>query len=151
MFEKFTELAINTVYESQNCAIKMGSSEVYVEHLFYAIVKKAKGLSLRMFRNCGIDEIVAENEIQNYVSPTTKSHVVIPFNNEYKGLLKQTLDLATKSGNKNILYEHLFLALLNAKNQNLQEIFDKYGFDVFQSKNILEKLVQKKIKKMEHP
>ena len=151
MFEKFTELAINTVYESQSCALDMGSSEVYVEHLFYAIVKKAKGLSLRMFKNCGIDENVVKDEIKNYVSPTTKSHVVIPFNNDYKNLLKQTLDLASKSGNKNILYEHLFLALLNVKNPNLQEIFDKYGFNVFQAKDILEKLVQKKIKKMSHP
>ncbi len=151
MFEKFTELAINTVYDAQNCALKMGSSEVYVEHLFCAIVNNAKGISLRLFRNAGIDSEVAENEVKTYISPTNKSYVVIPFNTDFKTLLKQTLDLATKSGNANILYEHLFLALLNAKNQNVQEILEKYEFDVFKTKDILERLVQKKTKKMTHP
>lgn len=151
MFEKFTELAIDTVYDAQNCALRLGSSEVYVEHLFYAIVNNAKGISLRMFRNAGIDSEIAEQEIKQYVSPTNKTNVVVPFNNDFKTLLKQTLDLAKKSGNTNILYEHLFLALLNSKNENLNEILEKYNFDVFKSKDILARLVQKKIKKMTHP
>ncbi|MCR5266835.1 MAG: hypothetical protein K6E29_09635 [Cyanobacteria bacterium RUI128] len=151
MFERFTELAIDTVYDAQNCALKMGSSEVYAEHLFYAIVNNAKGISQRLFRNVGIDAEKAEKEIKMYVSPTTKTNVVVPFNKEFKSILKQTLDLAKKSGNTNILYEHLFLALLNAKNENIQEILDKYEFDVFKAKDILARLVQKKIKKMSHP
>ena len=80
-----------------------------------------------------------------------RNYVVVPFNNDVKTLLKQTLDLATKSGNKNILYEHLFLALLNAKNPSVNEVLEKYGFDIFKAKDILSKLVQKKIKKMTHP
>lgn len=151
MFEKFTEQAINTVYDAQNYAIKWGSSEVYIGHLLCAIVHNAKGISLRMFRNCGIDTVKIEEEVRNYVSPTTKNYVVVPFNNDVKTLLKQTLDLATKSGNKNILYEHLFLALLNAKNPSVNEVLEKYGFDIFKAKDILSKLVQKKIKKMTHP
>ena len=151
MFERFTELAIDTVYDAQNCALRLGSSEVYVEHLFYAIVNNAKGISLRLFRNVGIDPDTIENEIKLYVSPTTKTNVVVPFNNDFKSILKQTLDLAKKSGNANILYEHLFLALLNSKNDNIQEILDKYEFDVFKAKDILSRLVQKKIKKMSHP
>lgn len=151
MFEKFTELAIDTVYDAQNCALRLGSSEVFVEHLFYAIVNNAKGISLRMFRNVGLDAEIAEKEIKLYVSPTTKTNVVVPFNTDFKALLKQTLDLAKKSGNTNILYEHLFLALLNSKNENVNEILEKYNFDVFKSKDILARLVQKKIKKMTHP
>ena len=151
MFERFTELAINTVYDAQNCALRLGSSEVYVEHLFYAIVNNAKGISLRMFRNVGLSPESAEEEIKNYISPTNKNYVVIPFNNDFKNLLKQTLDLTKKTGNSNILYEHLFLSLLNTKNQNIQEILEKYNFDIFKAKDILARLVQKKIKKMCHP
>lgn len=151
MFEKFTELAINTVYDAQNCAIKLGCSEVYVEHLFYAVVNNAKGISLRLFRNAGIEPEKIEEDIKSYVSPTSKSYVVVPFNKEVKELLKQTLDLASKSGNNNILYEHLFYTLLNSKNDNLHEIFSKYEFDVLKAKDILARLVQKKTKKMSHP
>ncbi|MBO6273247.1 hypothetical protein J6O48_10785 [bacterium] len=151
MFEKFTELAIDTVYDAQNCAINLGCSEVYVEHLFWAIVNNAKGISLRLFRNSGINADIIEREIKDYVSPTNKNYVVVPFNNEFKALLKQTLDLASKSGNVNIHYEHLFLALLNIKNPNVKEILDKYNFDIFKAKDILARLVQKKIKKSVHP
>ena len=151
MFEKFTELAINTVYDAQNCAIKHGSAEVHVEHLFWAIVNNAKGISLRMFRNAEITPEGIEEELKNYISPTTKSYVVVPFNNEFKTLLKQTLDLATKSGNSNIHYEHLFLALLGAKNPSVQDILEKHEFDIFKSKDILTRLVQKKTKKLSHP
>lgn len=151
MFEKFTELAIDTVYDAQNCAIKLGCSEVYVEHLFYAIVNNAKGISLRLFRNSGITSESAEEDIKTYISPTNKSYVVVPFNNDFKTLLKLALDLANKSGQNNILYEHLFLALLNIKNPNIQEIFEKYDFDIFKAKDILARLVQKKVKKMSHP
>lgn len=151
MFEKFTELAIDTVYDAQNCAIKLGSSEVYVEHLFYAIVNNAKGISSRLFKNSGITPESAEEDIKTYISPTNKNYVVVPFNNDFKTLLKLSLDLANKSGQNNILYEHLFLALLNIKNENVQEILEKYGFDIFKAKDILARLVQKKVKKMSHP
>lgn len=151
MFEKFTELAINTVYDAQNCAIRLGCSEVSVEHLFYAVVNNAKGISLRLFRNAGITPENVEEDIKMYVSPTSKSYVVIPFNNEFKELLKQTLDLASKTGDSNILYEHLFYSLLNCKNNNIQELLEKYDFDIFKAKDILARLVQKKIKKMSHP
>lgn len=151
MFEKFTELAIDTVYDAQNFAISHGSSEVYVEHLLYALVNNAKGISLRLLRNSGIDAEKIEKDINTYISPTSKSYIVVPFNNDFKTLLKQALDLAFKSGNKNIHYEHLFLALLNLKNSNVQEILNKYDFDAFKAKDILARLVQKKIKKMVHP
>ena len=61
------------------------------------------------------------------------------------------MDLASKTGDSNILYEHLFYSLLNCKNHNIQEMLEKYDFDIFKAKDILARLVQKKIKKMSHP
>ena len=151
MFEKFTEHAINTVYETQNFAMSLGCSEVYVEHLLYALVKNAKGIPLRLFKNAKITEEEIAEDIKSYISPTSKSYVVVPFNNDFKTLLKQTQDLASKSGNRYILFEHLFLGLLNYKNKNVIEILEKYNFNIFNAKDILTKLVQKKIKKMSHP
>ena len=151
MFERFTEQAINTVYDAQNYAIKWGSSEVYIGHLFCAIVHNAKGISLRLFRNGGINSVNIEEEVRNYISPTNKNYAAVPFNNNVKVLLKQTLDLASRFGDKYILYEHLFLSLLNTKNTCVNEILGKYNFDIFNAKEILNKLVQKKTKKMAHP
>ncbi len=151
MFERFTELAINTVYEAQDCAIQSGCSEVYIEHLLVAIVKNAKGISLRMFRNSDITAEKIQEDIKAYTSPTSKNYVVVTFNKGFKELLKHSLDLATKSGNSNILFEHLFLSLLAEKSGHIQEILEKYDFNILQAKDILNKLVQKKIKKLTHP
>ena len=54
MLERFTEQAINTVSESQSYALELGSSDVCLEHLLYAIVKVAKGISARLFKNADI-------------------------------------------------------------------------------------------------
>lgn len=151
MFERFTELAINTVYDSQDCAIHLGCAEVHIEHLLVAIVKNAKGISLRMFRNCNITAEKIEEDIKAYTSPTSKNYVVVTFNQGYKELLKHALDLASKSGHSNILFEHLFISLLSAKGSHVQEILEKYDFEPMKAKEILNKLVQKKIKKLSHP
>ena len=151
MFERFTELAINTVYEAQDSAIQSGCSEVFTEHLLVAIVKNAKGISLRMFRNSDITAEKIEEDIKTFTSPTSKNYVVVTFNKGLKEVLKHALDLATKSGHSNILFEHLFLSLLANKTSHVQEILEKYDFDIIKAKEILNKLVQKKIKKLTHP
>jgi len=151
VFEKFTEQAINTVSEAQNYALELGSSEVCLEHLLYAIVKEAKGINLRLFRygNITLDEI--DTEVRTYVSQSATKFERISFNHHFKEVLKKTLDLAKSSGHQNILFEHLFLALLFDKSNNAVKILEKFDFNILNAKDILNKLVQKKKKKLEHP
>ena len=47
MFEKFTEKAINVVTESQKLAKENNCGQVTSEHLLLALVKEAKGISLK--------------------------------------------------------------------------------------------------------
>ena len=42
MFERFTEKAVNAVYEAQNLARETCCDEVMPEHLLLALVKEAK-------------------------------------------------------------------------------------------------------------
>ncbi|MDR1167491.1 MAG: hypothetical protein LBK53_01190 [Heliobacteriaceae bacterium] len=143
MFERFTEKAINVVSRAQEAA----KNSVRPEHILLALVSEAKGISLKIFKSCGIDRQVIAAET---AEETGGNSVPAPFHNETKELLKETLDLAGKSGNTAILYEHLFLALISGKKTPVK-ILEKYGFDVQKSKEILEKLVQKKIKRLSHP
>lgn len=153
MFEKFTEKAINVVSQSQMTAKELGDCKVTPEHLLLALVKEAKGISLKIFKSYDINYENLKNAIVKDVknSSSTSVQQTLPFNNEYKELLKRTLDLANKSGNQTILYEHLFLAILSEKKSNNVKILEDLGFDIYKSKSLLEKLVQKKIKKMYHP
>ena len=151
MFERFTERAINVVSESQRLAIVMGCKEVSPEHLLLALVNEAKGVSLKIFRMYGMSSEKLQPEIAKYVSTSPKRYENIPFSYSCKEILKRTLDLASKSDNNNILFEHLFLSVISDKNSNISAILDKFGFDIFASKDILTKLVERKIKRLGHP
>ncbi|MBQ6516330.1 hypothetical protein IJI31_04030 [bacterium] len=151
MFEKFTEKAINAVYEAQNIAAGFNHSEVRPEHLLCALSKEAKGISLKLVRMYGLTPDKIENELRNADFPKNKDNKEIVFSKEFKDLLKKTLDSAVKSGNNNILFEHLFLSAITYKGSKNIEILEKYNFDICKSIEILSKLVEKKIKRMEHP
>ena len=151
MFERFTERALNVVSESQRLAGVMGCVEVSPEHLLLALVNEAKGVSLKLFRMFGISSERLQPEIAKYVRTSSKRYENITFSHECKEILKHTLDLASKSGNNNILFEHLFLSVIANKNSNIPTILEKFNFDYFASRDILTKLVQRKMKRLEHP
>lgn len=151
MFERFTEKAVNVVSESQNLAKIFGCTEVMPEHLLLALVEEAKGVSLKLFRMYGVTPDAVKDAVSEYIKGSSKVYEYIPFSHSFKDILKHTLDLASKSGNTNILFEHIFLAVITEKNSNIQDILAKFNFDVYNAKDILTKLVQKKIKRLEHP
>lgn len=153
MFEKFTEKAINVVSKSQQIAKDMGATEVRPEHLLLALYDEAKGISLKIFKsyNISYEELYAEVKKNFHGVIMQKKADTLPFDDEYKEILKRTLDLANKSGNPTILYEHLFLSVISDKKSENVDILEKLGFDIYKSKTLLEKLVQKKIKRLYHP
>lgn len=153
MFEKFTEKAINAVAEAQRIAEEMQSEYILSEHLLLALAKEAKGVSLKIFKMYNISYENLYEEICKTIEITEKIHdnAKANFSHHVKDILKRTLDLANKSGNPSILYEHLFLAVITDKHSNNVKTLEKLGFDVYTAKTLLEKLVQKKIKKLYHP
>ena len=151
MFERFTEKAVNAVSESQRFAKELKSAEVCPEHLLLALVSEARGVSLKLFRMYNVTFEAMQEEVLNCVTPSLKQAENLPFSHTVKDILKRTLDLASKSGNQNILFEHLFLSVITDRNSNIQSILEKFNFGINNAREILTKLVQKKIKRLEHP
>ena len=154
MFEKFTEKAINVVSSSQETAKKIGAKKVTPELLLLALFDEARGISLKIFKSYDITREKLIIEIKKYINHTNCSAITaetLPFDEGYKEILKKSLDLANKSGNPTILYEHLFLSAISDKKSNTVKILEDLGFDIYKSKLLLEKLVQKKIKRLYHP
>lgn len=153
MFEKFTENAINAVTEAQQQAKLMKNAYVQPEHLLLAIVKNAKGIPLRLLRNAKItpEEVAKSVETRLRFEKTEKNPKTIPFGDGFKNLLKNTLDLASKSGNPSILFEHLFIVAISDKSSYNKRILEEFNFDIYNARDILQKLVQKKTRKLIHP
>lgn len=151
MFEKFTEKAINVVTEAQNLAKADRCVCVVPEHLLLALVKDAKGISLKIFKSYGIDFDVLQKKLIFSVGKTERNLPAIAFSENMKTLLLHTVNLASKSGNATVLYEHLFLSVLLDRNSNNYKTLINLGFDVEKSQALLEKLVQRKTKRLYHP
>lgn len=153
MFEKFTEKAINAVTEAQEQARSLNNAYVQPEHLLLAIFKQAKGVSLKLFKfhNITFEDLKAEVEKKLRFEKSKKELKTVPFSEEFKNLLKETLDLANKSGNSYVLFEHLFISSIEDKLSYNSRILETLNFDVKNAKDILLRLVQKKSKKSSHP
>ena len=153
MFERFTEKAVNVVSKAQEIACEMNSSSVLSEHLLLALCAEAKGVSLKIFKMYNITYEKLFDEISKVIEikPAKSNNETPNFSHHVKILLKDTLDIAVKSGNPTILYEHLFLSVINDKRSNNVLTLEKLGFDVSTARSLLEKLVQKKTKKQYHP
>lgn len=152
MFEKFTEKAINVVTQAQEQAKSMNNACVQPEHLLLAIVQQAKGVSLKLFRMYGVSYENIKPEVENKLrfEKSEKTLSTVPFSDEFKNLLKNTLDLANKSGNTYVLFEHLFLSAISEISYN-KRILEKLNFDIDNAQNILYRMVQKKTKRLSHP
>lgn len=152
MFEKFTEKAINVVSTSQSIAKEIGAQKVTAELLLLSLFDEAKGISLKIFKQYGITREKLTDEVKKYQHfMSYQQNHDLPFDDKYKEILKRALDLANKSSNPTILYEHLFLSVISDKKSNNVKILEKLGFDIYKSKTLLEKLVQKKTKLYHHP
>lgn len=152
MFEKFTEKAVNVIVEAQNTAIYDHSDKVLSEHLLLALVKETKGFCAKIFKSYNItyerlaEEIYLSLNIEE--SDMTSS---IPFSEDFKRILTETMKLIEKSGNPTVHYEHLVLAAISDKQSKIPQYLENLGFDIEKSKPLIEKLVQRKVKKDYHP
>lgn len=153
MLEKFTEKAINVVTEAQNQAKLMQNVSVQPEHFLLALVKQAKGISLNVFRNYKVTFEDLQKVVDEKLRFEKSVRIVStpPFSTASKDLLKKALDIAQKSGNQNILYEHIFLAVLNDKNSYIPRILERFNFDIYKTKDLISRLSQKKTKRQLHP
>lgn len=152
MLEKFTEKALNVIAEAQNIAIYDHSDRVLSEHLLLAVVKEAKGFCARIFNSYGItyDRLAQEIYMSLNIEESDMTSS-IPFSDDFKRILQRTMDLVNESGNSTVHYEHIVLAVINDKHSKISTYLEILGFDIDKSRPLIEKLVQRKVKKDFHP
>lgn len=152
MFEKFTEKALNVILEAQNIAIYDHSDKVLSEHLLLALVKETKGFCAKIFSSSHITYDALAKEIYMTLDiEESDLNSAIPFSEDFKRILKRTMDLVDESGNSTVHYEHLVLAAINDKHSKISQYLENLGFDIDKSRPLIEKLVQRKVKNDFHP
>ncbi|MBP3820758.1 hypothetical protein J6G99_03835 [bacterium] len=152
MFEKFTEKALNVIVEAQNIAIYDHSDKVLSEHLLLAVVKETKGFCSKIFNSYDITyERLAKEIYMTLNIEEADMTSSIPFSEDFKRILQCTMNLVDVSGDSTVHYEHLVLAVINDKHSKISQYLENLGFDIDKSRPLIEKLVQRKVKKDFHP
>ena len=152
MFEKFTEKALNVILEAQNIAIYDHSDKVLSEHLLLALVKETRGFCAKIFSSYNVTYDALAKEIYMTLDiEEADLNSSIPFSEDFKRILKRTMDLVDESGNSTVHYEHLVLAAINDKYSKISQYLENLGFDIDKSRPLIEKLVQRKVKNDYHP
>lgn len=152
MFEKFTEKAVNVIVEAQNIAIYDHSDKVLSEHLLLALVKETKGFCAKIFKTYNItyERLATEVYLTLNIEEADMTSS-IPFSDDFKRILTRALNLIEESGNPTVHYEHLVLAAISDTQSRIPQYLTNLGFDIEKSKPLIEKLVQRKVKKDSHP
>lgn len=152
MFEKFTEKALNVIVEAQNIAIYDHCDKVLSEHLLLSAIKETKGFCARIFNSYNITyERLAKEIYMTLNIEESDMSSSIPFSDDFKRILQCTMNLVGESGNSTVHYEHIVLALINDKHSKISTYLENLGFDIDKSRPLIEKLVQRKVKKDFHP
>jgi ATP-dependent Clp protease ATP-binding subunit ClpB len=130
-FEKFTMKSQEAIQASQALAEQKGHQEIQPEHLLRVLLEQSEGVVAPVLQKMGIDRQALLLEIDSFISKQPQvsgggfGQIYISQN------LKKVLDFAFKTAKEMqdefVSQEHLFLALLAAKESTVADLLNKKG------------------------
>ena len=153
MFEKYTEGAVAIITTAQDISKEMKHNRVYPEHLLLGVYHNRYGICARLFNLYKIDYNDLKQEVQRVLY---SNRVINPtgnllFSRETREILRCITKIMKDSNASSVLPEHIFLALL-CENKSVIKILNLKGFNIDNAKNVLSKLLIKKVNpKITHP
>ncbi|MDO4604409.1 MAG: ATP-dependent chaperone ClpB [Helcococcus sp.] len=134
---KFSSKALEYVERAQNIAIKNSNPEINEKHLAYAMFLDSDGLIFRLVNLMGQNSQQLREELKKLVERLPQqSGGDTRISTTYQRILLKSEDEAKKLGDSYIGIEHIFLALLDEKNNDLVKIFNdkKINYKSFNNK-----------------
>lgn len=129
--EKFTQKAIEVIQEAQNMSVKNSSPQLTEKHLSYAIMVNSDSLIYRLINliNGKSDKIRGELKRLLDREPKQAGADNIYPNAIFQRVVLKAEDEAKDLSDNYVGLEHLFLALLKEKNNEVEKIFEDNGIN----------------------
>ncbi len=122
---KFSSKALEYVERAQNIAIKNSNPEINEKHLAYAMFSDSDGLIFRLVNLMGKNSQQIRDELKNIVERLPQqSGGDTRISTTYQRILLKSEDEAKKLNDSYIGIEHIFLALLDEKNNDIVKFFN---------------------------
>lgn len=129
--EKFTQKAIEVIQEAQNMALKNSSPQISEKHLAYAMMIDSDSLIFRLINLINEKADKIRKELKDLIDkePRQEGADNIYPNAIFQRVILKAEDEAKELGDTYVGLEHLFLALLKERNNQVESIFKNNGID----------------------
>ncbi|MGY3776489.1 ATP-dependent chaperone ClpB [Helcococcus sueciensis] len=122
---RFSSKALEYIEKAQNIAIKNSNPEINEKHLAYAMFSDSDGLIFRLVNLMGKNSQQIRDELKNIVERLPQqSGGDTRISTTYQRILLKSEDEAKKLNDSYIGIEHIFLALLDEKNNDIVKLFN---------------------------
>ena len=127
--DKFTEKAIEVIQDAQNMAIKNSNPQLTEKHLAYALFMNSDSIIFRLVNLINGSAEKIREDLKSLIDREAKqvgSDNIYP-NAIFQRILLNASDEAKKLSDQYVGLEHIFLAMLNEKNIEIEKIFKEKG------------------------
>jgi len=129
-FDKFTTKAHEAIEDAVMTAREYSHQEVTADHLLLALLKQKGGIAEAMLQRIEVSLSAISKDVESGLSLKSKVEGDAQqayFSNDLHNILKIANKEAVYFKDEYVSSEHLFLALLGTKNNEIKNIFGKYG------------------------
>lgn len=127
---KFSNKTLEYIEKAQNMAIKNSNPELNEKHLALAMFLDSDGLIYRLVNLMGENSKLISQELKNMVEQLPiQSGGGLTASTVYQRILLKAEDESKKLNDSYIGIEHIFLALLEEKNNEVVELFKRHNID----------------------
>ena len=127
---RFTQNSIQAVQNCEKIAADNGNQELAQEHLLYALLTQDDSLILKLFEKMNIQGQLLINRVDQAIGKRPKVQGGQLFvGQDLNNVLIHAEDEAKQMGDEYVSVEHIFMAMVNAPNAALKELFRQYNVD----------------------
>ena len=127
--QNFTQKSLEALQSAQSLAQAKRSSNIYPEHLLYALVAQDGGLIPSLLSRMGVDCGELKTEIENIINtlPRLGAASEAYLSPEASRVIDAAEKTAKSMGDEYISVEHLMLGIFAAGGNNIKRIFSDHG------------------------
>jgi ATP-dependent Clp protease ATP-binding subunit ClpB len=130
-FDKFTIKSQEALQAAQQLAENKGHQEIQPEHLLMALLEQPEGVILPVLQKIGVDPQQLARDVDAFIdrqpSVSGGGFGQIYIGQKLKKVLDQAFRVAKEMQDEFVSQEHLFLALLTAKDSTVGELLQSKG------------------------
>ena len=126
---KFTQKSIEAVNQCEKVAYEYGNQEIDQEHFLYSLMTIEDSLIANLIEKMDIDKDTFIKNIETLLSQKNKvsGNVQLYISNDLNKVLINAEDEAKRMGDAYVSVEHLMLAMIQAPNKAIKQLFRTYG------------------------